>query len=86
MQHPALGAKGECCSGALLLMQKQFFRNNFLFYSTPSPRTCLQVFLFPFSNCSTAPEQLQGLGGTGSGCESPSSVTIAIQSSLTCRC
>lgn len=55
MQCPALGMKGECFSGAFSLMQKQFLETVFLCYSTPSPRTCFQVFLLTFSNCSTAP-------------------------------
>lgn len=84
LQHPAFCVKGECFSGAFLVMQKQFLETSFLFYS--SPRTCLQVFHLPFSICSTSPELLQGLGGAGSGCESPGSVTMAIQSSLICRC
>lgn len=82
--------KGECFSGAFLLMQEQFletiFRNEFFILLSSLFQVCLQVFLLPFSNHSTAPELLQGLGGSGLGCKSPSSITVAIQSSLTCRC
>lgn len=69
--------EGRMLFWCLFIDAETIFRDRgFLFYSSPSPRTCLQVFLL-------LQQLLQGLGGTGSGCESPSSVAIALQSSLT---
>lgn len=84
MLCPALGMKGECFSGAFLLMQKQFLETGFFYFThLPVPELVFRCFSLPSP---TAPQLLQDLGGTGSGCKSPSFVTIAILSSLTCRC
>lgn len=70
MQHPALGVKGECFSGAFLWMQKQFLETIFYFTQLLVPELIFGCFSFP-SPSLTAPELLQGLGGSGSGASPP---------------
>lgn len=84
MLCPALGTKGECFSSAFLLMQKQFLETGFFYFTQlPVPELVFRCSSLPSA---TAPQLLQDLGGTGSGCKSLCFVTVAIPSSLTCRC